>query len=174
MLLMALRGTPLLYYGDELGLPDVAVPAAAARDPLAAGTLPGKEGRDPCRTPMPWDASEHFGFGPDGGAAPWLPAGPRAGRTVADQEADSDSALHLTRRLVALRAAESDLRRAPLRFADAPPGVLVIERGALRITLNLTDRPLPRGGGKLVLATAPVIGGAIPAWSGAITRRSGA
>src|SRR6185436_13911312 len=68
LLLMALRGTPLLYYGDELGLPDVAVPAAAARDPLAAGTLPGKDGRDPCRTPMPWDASAHYGFGPAGGA----------------------------------------------------------------------------------------------------------
>jgi len=175
LLLMALRGTPLLYYGDELGLPDVAVPAAAARDPLAAGTLPGKDERDPCRTPMPWDASTHYGFGPaGGGAAPWLPTGPRAGRTVADQEADPDSTLQLTRRLIALRAAEPDLRRAPLRFAGAPPGVLVIERGALRVTLNLTDRAQPRGAGKLVLATAPVIGGAIPAWSGAITRRSGA
>ena len=113
---------------------------------------------------MPWDASAHYGFGPaGGGAAPWLPTGPRAGRTVADQEADPDSTLQLTRRLIALRAAEPDLRRAPLRFAAAPPGVLVIERGALRVTLNLTDRAQPRGTGKLVLGTAPVIGCAIPA-----------
>jgi alpha-glucosidase len=171
VLLMALRGTPLLYYGDELGLGDVEVPRAAARDPLAAGTLPGKDGRDPCRTPMPWDASRNHGFG---AGESWLPAGPRGGRTVADQEADPGSILKLTRALIALRAAEPDLRRAPMRFADAPDGVLGLERGALRVTLNLTDRPQPRPAGKLVLATAPVIGGAIPARTAVITRRAGA
>jgi alpha-glucosidase len=123
---MALRGTPLLYYGDELGLGDA---------PVAAG--------------------------------------PRAGRTVADQEADPGSILHLTRALIALRAAEPDLRRAPMRFGDAPDGVLVLERGALRVTLNLTDRAQRRPAGKLVLATAPVLGGAIPARAAAITRRAG-
>jgi glycosidase len=177
MLLMSLRGTPLLYYGDELGLPDVDVPRACARDPLAAGTLPGKDGRDPCRTPMPWDASEHFGFAFGADAEPWLPAGPRAGRTVADQEADPGSTLHLARRLIALRAAEPALRRAPVRFRDAPPaagaddGVLVIDRGALRVTLNLSERPcaLPRGG-EILLATASLEGGALPAWAGAIAR----
>jgi alpha-glucosidase len=175
MLLLSLRGTPMLYYGDELGLGDVPVPDDAARDPLAAGTLPGKAGRDPCRTPMPWDASASFGFGPaDRARPPWLPAGPRAGRTVADQEADPASALHLTRALVALRAAEPDLRRAPVRFEPAPDGVLAMRRGAFRVTLNLTDRPQPRPAGRLVLATAPVSGGAIRAWSGAITRLSGA
>jgi alpha-glucosidase len=100
-------------------------------------------------------------------------AGTRAGRTVADQEADPGSILHLTRALIALRAAEPDLRRAPMRFGDAPDGVLVLERGALRVTLNLTDRAQRRPAGKLVLATAPVLGGAIPARAAAITRRAG-
>jgi alpha-glucosidase len=173
MLLLSLRGTPLLYYGDELGLPDVVVPRAHARDPLAAGTLPGKDGRDPCRTPMPWDASAHFGFGP--GAEPWLPAGPRAGRTVADQESDPASTLHLTRRLVALRAAEPDLRRAPARFRDgAGDGVLVLERGALRVTLNLSDRACRLdGGGEVLAATGPLQSGVLPAWTGVIARRNG-
>jgi len=171
MLLLSLRGTPLLYYGDELGLPDVDVSRACARDPLAAGTLPGKDGRDPCRTPMPWDASAHFGFG--AGAEPWLPPGPRAGRTVADQEADPASTLHLTRRLVALRAAEPDLRRAPVRFRDGgDDGVLVIERGALRVTLNLSDRPrTPACGGEILAATAPLERGVVAPWAGVIARR---
>jgi alpha-glucosidase len=177
LLLMCLRGTPLLYYGDELGLPDVPVPPAAARDPLAAGTLPGKDGRDPCRTPMPWDASEHYGFGARG-AAPWLPTGPRAGMTAADQEADPASTLQLTRRLVALRAAEPDLRRAPVRFRDARDArgavaddVLVIDRGGLRATLNLSDRPHRLGAGEVLVATAPLDGAELPGWSGAIARR---
>jgi alpha-glucosidase len=171
MLLMALRGTPLLYYGDELGLDDVAVPRDVARDPLAAGTLPGKDGRDPCRTPMPWDASPGYGFGP---GEPWLPTGDRAGRTVADQEADPASTLHLTRALVALRAAEPDLRRAPMRFRDAPDGVLVLDRGSLRVTLNLSDRPQRLGDTSVLLATAPVADGTLAPWNGAIARRTGA
>ena len=171
MLLMSLRGTPLLYYGDELGLADVPVPRADARDPLAAGTLPGKDGRDPCRTPMPWDASPHHGFGA-GAAAPWLPTGPRAGQTVADQEAEAGSVLHLTRALVALRAAEPDLRRAPMRFRDAPDGVLVLDRGWLRVTLNLSYRPRALGEGTILLATAPTPGGTLPPRAGAISRRA--
>jgi alpha-glucosidase len=170
MLLMCLRGTPLLYYGDELGLPDVPVPRAAARDPLAAGTLPGKDGRDPCRTPMPWDASAHYGFGARA-AAPWLPTGPRAGMTVADQEADPGSTLHLARRLIALRAAEPDLRRAPVRFRDGGDDVLVIDRGGLRVTLNLSDRPHRLGAGEVLVATAPLDGRTLPGRVGAVARR---
>jgi alpha-glucosidase len=171
MLLLSLRGTPLLYYGDELGLPDVPVPAEVARDPLADGTLPGKDGRDPCRTPMPWDASEHFGFGT---AAPWLPAGERAGRTVADQEADAGSPLQLTRRLIALRTAERDLRRAPVRFRDADDGLLVFDRGALRVVLNFSERSHALAEGAPVLATGPLSGDRLDAWQGVIVRRGGA
>ncbi|MEA2247896.1 MAG: alpha-glucosidase [Solirubrobacteraceae bacterium] len=173
MLLMSLRGTPLLYYGDELGLPDVPVAPDAARDPLAAGTLPGKDGRDPCRTPMPWDASEHFGFG---SAAPWLPPGDRVGRTVADQEADTGSALHLTRALIALRAGERDLRRAPVRFdGDGDgDGVLAFDRGSLRVILNFSDGEHPLADGAPLLATGPLDGGRLGPWQGVIVRRRGA
>jgi alpha-glucosidase len=178
MLLLSLRGTPLLYYGDELGLPDVPVPAQAARDPLADGTLPGKDGRDPCRTPMPWDASQHFGFvsppAASGAAAPWLPAGDRAGRTVADQEADRDSVLHLTRALIALRAAEPGLRRAPVRFVEAGDDVLAFDRGSLRVILNFSDREHPLSGGDPVLATGPLDGDRLGPWQGVIVRRHGA
>ncbi|MEA2323313.1 MAG: alpha-glucosidase [Solirubrobacteraceae bacterium] len=169
MLLLSLRGTPLLYYGDELGLPDVPVAREVARDPLAAGTLPGKDGRDPCRTPMPWDASEHFGFGT---ADPWLPAGDRAGRTVADQDADPGSTLQLTRRLIALRAGEPDLRRAPVRFCDAADGLLVFDRGDVRVILNFSERAHPLGDGEPLVATGPTPGGLLGPWQGVVVRRA--
>jgi alpha-glucosidase len=53
MLLLTLRGTPTLYYGDELGLPDAMVPADSVQDPLEK-RQPGQGfGRDPERSPMP-------------------------------------------------------------------------------------------------------------------------
>ena len=62
MLLLTLRGTPTLYYGDEIGLPQVAIPADRVRDPFEKN-VPGLGlGRDGCRTPMQWDAGAFAGF----------------------------------------------------------------------------------------------------------------
>ena len=57
VLLMTLRGTPTLYYGDELGLEDVAIQPDKLRDPFGLGSPGGVLGRDPERTPMPWNKS---------------------------------------------------------------------------------------------------------------------
>ncbi|HET7685646.1 MAG TPA: alpha-amylase family glycosyl hydrolase, partial [Candidatus Limnocylindria bacterium] len=101
LLLLTLRGTPTLYYGDEIGMVDVPVAGADARDPWERRE-PGR-GRDPERTPMQWDASPHAGF-TDAGATPWLPVAPDFERVnVAVQAADPRSLLSLTRRLIALR-----------------------------------------------------------------------
>jgi alpha-glucosidase len=103
MLLLTLPGTPILYQGDELGLEDVPIPDEEALDPIAR-LVPGR-GRDPERTPMPWDA------GPGGGftsGRPWLPLGEgNLARSVAAQRGDPASMLTLHRRLLRLR------RRAP-------------------------------------------------------------
>src|SRR5262249_53990547 len=70
LLLLTLRGTPTIYYGDEIGMEQVAIPDAAARDPVAHN-LPGLGlGRDGCRTPMQWDAGRYAGFST---VDPWLP-----------------------------------------------------------------------------------------------------
>src|SRR5258708_27820199 len=62
VLLMTLRGTPTLYYGDELGLKNVPIPPERVRDPFGLN-MPGTgQGRDPERTPMPWDSSANAGF----------------------------------------------------------------------------------------------------------------
>ena len=105
VLLLTLRGTPTLYYGEELGLPDVVVPPERVRDPWERRN-PG-HGRDGCRWPMPWSGEAHAGFST---AEPWLPL-PDAWRTanVEAQAAEPGSALSLYRRLLALRRAEPAL-----------------------------------------------------------------
>jgi alpha-glucosidase len=107
MLLLTLRGTPTIYYGDELGLADVPIPAEAVQDPRELREPCLGFGRDPVRTPMPWDNSPNAGF-TDG--VPWLPLN-RDWRTrnVAAEAADRASMLHLYRDLLRLRRAHPAL-----------------------------------------------------------------
>ena len=101
MLLLTLRGTPTLYYGDELGLPDAVVPPHLAQDPLEKQQPGHGLGRDPERSPMPWDAGSSAGFT---SGTPWLPL-VADWRTLNVEIAlkDPDSLLSLQRRLLALR-----------------------------------------------------------------------
>jgi alpha-glucosidase len=99
MLLLTLRGTPTMYYGDEIGIGKVEIPADAVQDPWERNE-PGL-GRDPERTPMHWDGSDNGGFTT---GRPWLPLDP--GFATSHVEAlsrDPSSILTLYRRLVALR-----------------------------------------------------------------------
>ena len=109
VLLLTLRGTPTLYQGDELGLEDAEVPAAAARDPQWLRE-PHNYNRDRVRTPMPWTADEpHAGFSK---VEPWLPLTPDwRQRNVESCRADEASVLALHRRLFALRREYAALRR---------------------------------------------------------------
>lgn len=148
MLLLTARGTPLLYYGDELGMEDVHVPRHLQRDGFA--DRDGGPTRDPGRTPMPWHGGELAGFAPPGTSITWLPLGPDVSeRNVQAQLADPSSPLALYRALVALRRERPELRRGILRTVDAPEGVVAFVRespeGRLLVALNLTDdhRPSP-------------------------------
>ena len=101
MLLLTLRGTPTLYYGDELGMTDVFIPPDRQQDPFGR-RMPGL-GRDGCRTPMQWSDAPNAGF-----ASPhaecWLPVNPRYHETnVERQLADPTSFLNLYRWLLAYR-----------------------------------------------------------------------
>jgi alpha-glucosidase len=99
MLLLTLRGTPTLYYGDEIGMHDVKIPPDLVHDPQGIRS-PGY-GRDPARTPMQWDASPNAGFTT---GTPWLPvADDYATTNVEAQRHDPASMLSLVRRLLRLR-----------------------------------------------------------------------
>lgn len=69
-LLLTLRGTPTIYYGDEIGMHDVKIPPEQARDPVEKAFPYRAFGRDAGRTPMQWNAKRNAGFS---SARPWLP-----------------------------------------------------------------------------------------------------
>jgi alpha-glucosidase len=144
--LLTLRGTPFLYYGDELGLLDVRVSKTRQRDHA------GKPSRDPGRTPMPW-ADEPGGGFTEAGVEPWLPFGP-LDRNVADQRGDPGSVLRFCRDAIVLRRRETDLLYGAYRSVEAGPGVWAWRRGRFAVALNLgaRKRRLPLDGW-VVLAT---------------------
>lgn len=111
MLLLTLRGTPTVYYGEELGMENVPIPPAFIQDPPAVNQpdLADQVGRDPERTPMQWDGGALAGFTKPG-VVPWLPiAADFRTRNVAVQAQDPESMLALFRALTALRCAEPAL-----------------------------------------------------------------
>jgi alpha-glucosidase len=108
VLLLTLRGTPTIYYGDEIGMADVPVPPDQIQDPWALREPGIGVGRDPVRTPMQWDRSPYAGFSP---IRPWLPlANNWAEQNVESLELEPLSILSLYRRLLALRRNHEALR----------------------------------------------------------------
>jgi alpha-glucosidase len=149
MLLLTLRGTPTVYQGEEIGMHNVSIPPEAIQDPVAH-SLPGLGlGRDPERTPMQWDASQHAGFS---SARPWLPlADDFATQNVAVQDADPMSMLSLYRRLIEQRRATPALSVGAYRqiYVDDDLFIYARQSGAHRVivALNFADakRPLSAG-----------------------------
>ena len=117
-LILTLRGTPFLYYGEEIGLRDVEIPFDEIVDPPARRVEEGWTwwNRDGCRSPMPWHGEPGHGFTT---GRPWIRfADDAPTRNVAAQAVDPDSVLATYRRLVALRHDRASLRRGVLRRLD--------------------------------------------------------
>jgi alpha-glucosidase len=139
MLLLTLRGTPTMYYGDEIGMHDVPIPPEQVRDSFEKN-VPGLGlGRDPERTPMQWNNDLHAGFTT---VRPWLPL-PDDYRTVnvAVERKDPTSILNLYHRLNQLRRTEPALaigEFAPLPgHGDLMAYVRKVDERRLLIVLNL-------------------------------------
>ena len=159
MLLLTLRGTPTLYQGDELAIGAVPIAPDRVRDPRELRQPGIGLGRDPSRTPMPWDGTPCAGFS---SAEPWLPLNPDwPARNVAAQEADPGSMLALTRALLKLRRAEPALAAGDYRRVACEGSLLAYERrsGSSRVlvALNLGAMPVPMPdqalGGERLLST---------------------
>jgi alpha-glucosidase len=136
LMVLTLRGTPFLYYGEEIGMTDGQVPPERVVD---------VDGRDPERTPMQWDASPCAGFST---GEPWLPVAPGFERVnVAAERDDPTSMLSLYRRLIWYRKGSVALRRGRYRsLPDAPTALYAYLREAseerLLVALNFSGEPV--------------------------------
>ncbi len=141
VVLLGLRGTPCLYYGDELALTSGEVPADRVLDVA-------QPSRDPGRTPMPWTRE-------GGWRDPWLPLTDTS-RNVEDQRADAGSTLNFTRDLIALRRRLGDLRAGRHAELSSPDGCWMWQRGDdVIVALNLGTEPVQIDGteGSIALST---------------------
>jgi alpha-glucosidase len=161
MLLLTLRGTPTIYYGDELGMHQVEISRDRVRDPFERNVPGIGVGRDGCRTPMQWDASANAGFSK---VEPWLPlAEDWQSNSVANLREDAASIWNLYRRLLRLRKKMPALSVGTYRPRAVDDDLLVYFREfndtTLLIALNLTDQPQALGFeqgtlGKVLVSTA--------------------
>jgi len=145
MLLLTLRGTPTLYYGDEIGMTDVPIPADEVQDPFEKNKPGMGLGRDPERTPMQWSAEEHAGFTT---GTPWLRlASDWPTNNVEAQSRDAGSMLTLYRRLIALRRRQPALNRGNYEALETEGEVLAYARNGegqrLVVLLNFGASPAP-------------------------------
>jgi alpha-glucosidase len=153
--LLTLRGTPVLYYGDEIGMPDTPVRKTDLQDPLGKRYWPEPRGRDPQRSPMHWANEPGGGFTP-ARVRPWLPIGDVKARNVTVQRRDPSSTLSFVRDLIAVRRQRPDLRNGLYGQLPSPPGVWAWQRGGgTTIALNLsgTSLRIPAIGGTIVIST---------------------
>jgi alpha-glucosidase len=144
MLLLTLRGTPTMYYGDEIGMAAVQIPPQSVQDPWEKN-VPGRGlGRDPSRTPMQWDRSSQAGFTT---GRPWLPLSADY-RTinVEVERTQPTSLLTFYRRLLSLRRTEPAFSLGHYRRVEATEHAFLYIREANHnrwlIALNFSAQPI--------------------------------
>jgi alpha-glucosidase len=159
LMLLTLRGTPVLYQGDEIGLTDVELTQEEILDPVGLRFWPAYRGRDPERTPMPWTSDANGGFTAPG-ATPWLRLGDPARCNVADQRATDGSVLRFVHDVVEARRRSPDLVLGDYRSVASPDGTWLWRRGdSTMVALNFSDDPVeittPSPPGRIVISTDP-------------------
>jgi alpha-glucosidase len=144
MLLLTLRGTPTLYYGDEIGMRQVAIAPDQVRDPFEKNVPDIGVGRDGCRTPMQWDATKYAGFST---SVPWLPiASDSVHENVVNLDADERSILSFYKALIGLRRKLPVLQSGDYVPVAAEGDLLLYRRqrngSSVTIALNLGNEPV--------------------------------
>jgi alpha-glucosidase len=176
-LYLTLRGTAIMYYGEELGMQNTDPQRREdVKDPIGQIGWPNEKGRDGERTPMQWDASANAGFSK---AKPWLPVPvSAASKNVASLSKDPSSILNLYRKLTALRRTDPALREGEyVALAESDANVLAYLRrtkdDAVLVALNMSAAPqtldaelaakgVRARAGKTLLATHRVAGSSLP------------
>jgi alpha-glucosidase len=158
LMLLTLRGTPVLFQGDEIGLTDREFDKDELLDPVGLRFWPYYPGRDPERTPMQWDDGPNAGF-TSAGVTPWIPMAD-APVHVAGQRAEPGSVLHFVHDVIALRRRSPDLLGGDYRALPTPDGAWAWQRGtetivALNLSAEARRTALPTGTGTVVLGTHP-------------------
>lgn len=172
LLLLSLRGNPIIYQGEELGLPQGDVAFEDLLDPEAIANWPHTLGRDGARTPMPWQANApQAGF--SSANRTWLKLDPvHAGFAVEQQASDPGSTLGYARQLLAARRQYPALVQGEIALLDSAEDILAFlrrdESGTVLCVFNLGETPghwsAPAGLGRLnLIATESAVGsGAVP------------
>jgi alpha-glucosidase len=127
VLLLTLRGTPFIYYGEEIGMKNTRIAYKNLRDPFGKRYWPFFSGRDKARTPMQWDSTEFAGFSKD---KPWLPLNKNAPiRNVELQETDDASLLNFYKDLIKIRRKHKALQHGNwVPLIRGEKGIIVYER----------------------------------------------
>ncbi len=143
MLLLTLRGSPTIYYGEEIGMQDVGIPPEEVQDPQGLN-MPGLNlSRDPCRTPMQWDNSAWSGFST---VKPWLRVAHNYARVnVEVQKLDAFSMLNFYKALIGLRQREPALHAGEYQSVFSDRQIIaymrVTSESRLLVILNMSHRP---------------------------------
>ncbi len=165
-MLLTLRGTPFLYYGEEIGMQDTPIPRGEIQDPPGKKYWPLNPGRDPERTPMQWSDGPNAGFTT---GRPWLRLNKDCRtRNVAAQHADPNSVLNFYRRLLRLRRESISLRRGSYQplierpvqglayLRQSPEQTLLVALNFFGFEAKLSlDVPLPAARWRLRLTSVP-------------------
>ncbi len=165
LLLLTLRGTPFIYYGEEIAMKEAVLSKENLKDPVGVRWYPLHRGRDGCRTPMQWNGSAYAGFSK---VEPWLPVGSDSETlNVAGQEADLNSQLNFTRQLIWMRKSLPALYEGSYRsITENMPAVCFCylrESGQQKVLICLnfsahshTIQPqLAGNGGRILISTNP-------------------
>ncbi|MBN2256936.1 MAG: alpha-glucosidase [Anaerolineaceae bacterium] len=143
-MLLTLRGTPFLYYGEEIGMRDIKLKRSDIMDPPGKKYWPFYKGRDGCRSPMQWDDSSQAGFTT---GRPWLPVHHNhKTRNVVAQSKNEHSILNVYRKLIDLRRRSIALQRGDFALINqSNPNCLVYQRKhtkqCMLVALNFSQRP---------------------------------
>lgn len=166
MMLLTLRGTPFLYYGEEIGMLSERIPYKKIQDPPGKKYWPFFPGRDISRLPMCWDSGLYAGFST---VEPWLPINSEYAKTNVKTESKSKkSLLTFYKKMIATRKKHASLRTGSFEPVDSGSDQImaylrtITRQEQLLVVMNfsnrknkfiLENRPIPLKSGQVILST---------------------